>query len=129
MKIRSLFTMVGVLLLLVVPVKAETGAISPQSVVENMGAGWNLGNTLDAIPTEGSWNNPPVREETFDDIKEAGFESVRIPVTWTDHMGPAPNYVVEDAWMDRVEQVVDWAMDRDFYVVLNVHHDSWQWLI
>ena len=44
-----------------------------------------LGNTLDAVPDEGSWNNPKVLEHTFDDIKAAKFKSVRIPVTWTDH--------------------------------------------
>lgn len=44
-----------------------------------MSPGWNLGNTLDAIPNEGSWNNPPVVEKTFDDVKAAGFKSVRIP--------------------------------------------------
>lgn len=41
--------------------------------------GWNLGNTLEAVPTEGSWNNPPVDFSTFDDIKAAGFKSIRIP--------------------------------------------------
>ncbi len=91
-----------------------------------MGAGWNLGNTLDAIPTEGSWS-PPVTAITFDHIKAGGFQSVRIPVTWTHHIGPAPDYLVDPVWMDRVSDVVDMALERGFYVVLNVHHDSWEW--
>jgi endoglucanase len=41
--------------------------------------GWNLGNTLDAVPDEGSWNNPAVKESTFDDIKAAGFKGIRLP--------------------------------------------------
>lgn len=101
--------------------------ISPSLAISEMGAGWNLGNTLDAIPTEGSWNNAPVQAKTFDAIKSSGFRSVRIPVTWTHHMGPAPDYTVDPKWMDRVAQVVDMALSRGFYVDLNVHHDSWEW--
>jgi endoglucanase len=41
--------------------------------------GWNLGNTLDAVPDEGSWNNPAVKESTFDDIKASGFKGIRLP--------------------------------------------------
>lgn len=100
----------------------------PLDLLEKMSPGWNLGNTLDAVPTEGSWNNPPVQEHTFDDIREAGFKSVRIPVTWDSHIGGAPDYKIAPEWMNRVEQVTDWALKRDFYVVLNVHHDSWLWI-
>lgn len=100
--------------------------IDPFTAVRQMGAGWNLGNTLDAIPTEGSWS-PPVTASTFDHIKAAGFQSVRIPITWTHHMGEAPAYKVDPVWMDRVSEVVDMALEREFYVVLNVHHDSWEW--
>lgn len=72
------------------PAKQEKQSIiTPADLLENMSPGWNLGNTLDAVPTEGSWNNPPVREHTFDDIRDAGFKSVRIPVTWDSHIGGA----------------------------------------
>jgi endoglucanase len=101
--------------------------IDPVTAVADMSPGWNLGNQLDAVPTEGSWNNPVLQEHALDGIKEAGFKSIRIPVTWTHHMGPAPDYIVDQAWMDRVAEVVDWALERDFYVVLNVHHDSVHW--
>jgi aryl-phospho-beta-D-glucosidase BglC (GH1 family) len=50
-----------------------------ERLASNRIAGWNLGNTLDAVPDEGRWNNPPVRPETFDDVKKAGFKSVRLP--------------------------------------------------
>ena len=53
--------------------------ISAATWVSASNPGWNLGNTLDAIPTEGSWNNPPVQFETFDDVKASGFKSVRLP--------------------------------------------------
>ncbi|KAI5811676.1 glycoside hydrolase superfamily [Peziza echinospora] len=102
--------------------------VTAEEVWGKLNPGWNLGNTLDAVPDEGSWNNPKVAEYTFDDIKAAKFKSVRIPVTWTGHFDTeAPDYIVNKAWLDRVEQVVDYALKRDFWTVLNVHHDSWQW--
>lgn len=107
--------------------KYQFSRIDPVTAVNQMGAGWNLGNTLDATPTEGSWNNPPVTAKTFDLIKAGGFASVRIPVTWTHHMGQAPDYKVDPVWMNRVSDVVDMALDRGLYVILNVHHDSWEW--
>ena len=54
-------------------------AISASDFVANLHPGWNLGNTLDAVPDEGSWNNSPVEESTFDTVKAAGFKSIRIP--------------------------------------------------
>ncbi|KAF6816049.1 endoglucanase B [Colletotrichum plurivorum] len=102
--------------------------ISAVDYVKAMNPGWNLGNTLDAIPNEGSWNNPPVVEKTFDDVKAAGFKSVRIPVTYSDHFtSGAPNYTVDAAWLQRVSDVVDMATARGLYVLTNVHHDSWNW--
>jgi endoglucanase len=89
---------------------------------------WNLGNTLDAIPDETSWGNPKATRELFDTIRREGFRSVRIPVTWTDHQSSTAPYTVDAAYMSRVKQVVDWALDEGLYVVLNVHHDSWQWI-
>ncbi|GGO53704.1 hypothetical protein GCM10012286_61720 [Streptomyces lasiicapitis] len=53
---------------------------------------------------------------------------MRIPVTWHDHMSAAAPYTVDAAYMSRVKQVVDWAQAEGLYVVLNVHHDSWQWI-
>lgn len=53
--------------------------ISAQTWVDNMNPGWNLGNTLDGIPDEGDWGNPPVVPKTFDDVKKAGFKGVRLP--------------------------------------------------
>lgn len=62
----------------------EFDALSASEFVAAIGPGWNLGNTLDAFPDEGSWNNPPVLERTFEDVKAAGFKSVRIPgMSWT----------------------------------------------
>ncbi|KAI3316631.1 glycoside hydrolase family 5 protein [Xylariaceae sp. AK1471] len=102
--------------------------ISASDYVAAINPGWNLGNTLDATPNEGSWNNPPVQAETFKDIKAAGFKSVRIPVTYADHFtGGSPGWAINPDWLKRVSGVVDMAVDAGLYVLTNVHHDSWQW--
>lgn len=54
-------------------------AITAQQFVDALNPGWNLGNTLDAVEDEGDWNNAPVTEDTFDDVKAAGFKGIRLP--------------------------------------------------
>ncbi|KAL4988883.1 glycoside hydrolase superfamily [Aspergillus falconensis] len=102
--------------------------ITAEDFVANLHPGWNLGNTLDAIPDEGSWNNAPVEAATLDLIKESGFKSVRLPVTWTHHFtGDSPDWTVDPAWLQRVSNVLDLITSRDLYAIVNVHHDSWEW--
>jgi endoglucanase len=104
--------------------------------VSGMGYGWNLGNTFDAWPniggrrggleTETSWGNPRTTRKLIMYIKEQGFDTIRIPVTWGPHMGDAPEYTIDPAWMSRVEEVVDWALAEKMYVIINLHHEkSW----
>ncbi|MDD4074473.1 MAG: glycoside hydrolase family 5 protein [Eubacteriales bacterium] len=100
---------------------------------ENMGAGWNLGNTLDAhsieppdddiLSFEQVWGNPPASREIFETVRAAGFRTLRLPVSWFSHTDEDGN--IDDAWMDRVQQVVDEALDCNFYVILNAHHEDW----
>lgn len=103
-----------------------------------MGVGWNLGNTFDAIKQgwnanademtlETSWSGVKTTEAMLDTLKEAGFSSIRIPVSWHDHVS-GEDHQISERWMARVQQVVDWAYDRDFYVILNIHHDEDQFL-
>lgn len=100
-----------------------------QRTVAAMQPGWNLGNTLDAVGAdETAWGNPRVTDDLFDAVEDAGFNSVRIPATFGQHQGPAPEYTVDPVFLDRVEEVVDMALDEDLYVLLDVHHDSWQWI-
>ncbi|KAH0282846.1 glycoside hydrolase [Aureobasidium namibiae CBS 147.97] len=102
--------------------------VSAQSWVDGINPGWNLGNTLDGIPDEGDWGNPRVVPSTFDDVKKAGFKGVRLPVTWAYHFDTeAPDYIVNPSWLQRVSDVVDMVLERDMYVLINVHHDSWTW--
>jgi len=88
----------------------------------------NIGNTLDAIPTETSWGNPPITKALFDTYRAQGYHSVRIPVTWSNHQSATAPYAIDPAFLARVRQVVDWALADGLYVDLNVHHDSWQWI-
>jgi aryl-phospho-beta-D-glucosidase BglC (GH1 family) len=101
---------------------------NPMAVVAAMQPGTNIGNTLDAIPDETSWGNPPINQELLRHLRAQGFKSVRIPITWSNHHGPAPSYTIDATWLNRVRQVVDWALAEGLYVMINLHHDSWQWI-
>jgi endoglucanase len=104
--------------------------LTPQEIVLDMGIGWNLGNSFDASPNETSWGNPATTAAMVQAVKAAGFKTMRVPVTWTDHFGGAPNYTVDSAWLGRVEQVVKWVLDAGMYAVVNTHHDAdEQWIL
>ncbi len=97
--------------------------------VANMGVGWNLGNTLDAHGNdETAWGNPKATQELIDAINAKGFKTIRVPVTWQFHMGDAPDYTIEKEWLDRVEEVVNYGLTNDMYVIVNIHHDE-EWII
>ena len=103
-------------------------------IVADIGFGWNLGNLLDACPNTGvlhvgslssetSWGNPKATQALIDGVKASGVSSVRVPVTWYNHMDPV-TYEIDDAWMERVEEVVGYVLNDDLYCILNVHHDT-----
>ncbi|WP_199035178.1 cellulase family glycosylhydrolase [Glycomyces salinus] len=97
--------------------------------VAAMQPGWNLGNSLDSVgDDETAWGNPRITEELIQNIESQGYNSIRIPVTWDNHQGSAPDYAIDPAYLDRVEEVVDWALEADLYVLINIHHDSWIWM-
>ena len=105
----------------ILPAQAQ---LTPHTAISEMGRGINLGNTLEP-PFESAWNNGPAQEHYFDDYKAAGFATVRIPVRWDEHTADTAPFAVDAVWMDRVETVVDWALARDLYVILNAHHEDW----
>ncbi|GIJ35564.1 cellulase family glycosylhydrolase [Micromonospora sediminimaris] len=111
------------------PPTSPPPAGDPMAYVAAMQPGWNLGNTFDAVGAdETAWGNPRVTEAQLDAIRAQGFNSIRIPVTWSNHHGPAPSYTIDAAWLNRIKEVVGWALDDGFYVMINLHHDSWQWI-
>lgn len=103
--------------------------------VKNMKAGWCLGNTLDAfngngnagLASEQCWGNPATTKEMVTELKDAGFETIRIPVTWHNHLEKeegSGTFTISSEWLDRVQEVVDYACDNEMYVILNIHHDT-----
>lgn len=85
--------------------------------------GWNLGNTFDA-PTETAWGMPKTTKDMITAVRKAGFRSVRIPVSWSKHI-IGDDYKIDDAWINRVNEVVDYAYDQGMYVIINIHHDNY----
>lgn len=108
--------------------KAPKIEIADNSVdfVKNMKLGWNLGNTLDAtgsgMASETSWGQPKTTKEMIDFVKDSGFSTIRIPVSWSNHTDKDHN--ISEEWMNRVNEVVDYAVDSGLYVIINSHHDN-----
>ncbi|MCR5718573.1 MAG: cellulase family glycosylhydrolase [Oscillospiraceae bacterium] len=103
------------------------------ALAANLRIGWNLGNTLDSYDKsagkkvdETYWGNPIVTKELFDAVRAKGFNAVRIPVSWTNHL--KDDNTIDPVWLNRVQNVVDSAMADDLYVILNMHHDDYTWL-
>lgn len=99
------------------------------SFVENLKIGWNLGNTLDNTKfvqderiSEMAWGSPQITEEMILTVKNAGFNTIRIPVTWHNHMDES--YKISDYWLGRVKEIVDYAYNNEMYVIINIHHDT-----
>jgi len=119
---------------------APLGPSAPQAfndipaaqLVAGIKVGWNLGNTFDAVPQLGSnptvsqletgWGNPVTTKENITAIKNAGFNAIRIPVSWTKCADS--NYYIREDWMARVTEVVNYAVENDMYILLNTHHDE-----
>lgn len=105
---------------------------SAQEFVDKLNVGWNLGNTLDCynckswvsneLDFESAWGNPKTTKAMISAVKKAGFNTVRIPVSWGEHMDSDGK--VSKEWLDRVQTVVDYAYDNDMYVILNTHHEN-----
>ncbi len=100
--------------------------LSAFQLVSDMGAGWNLGNSLESSNNETNWGNPKTTKAMIDDIAEAGFTTLRVPVRWDDHYTNASTYTIDTSFMDRVETVVNYGLANDMYVILNVHHNDLQ---
>ena len=114
------------------------GQTSTWEIVESMGRGINLGNTLSA-PVEGNWA-PAVYQQFFEDVSNAGFDNVRIPMdfygsrtsgstinwssvqnTFDQFTGSESDYIINSTYLDRIESVVNWALDLDLYTIIDIH--------
>ena len=95
-------------------------------LVSDMGAGWNLGNSLESSDSETNWGNPKTTKSMIDAIAAKGFTTLRVPVRWDDHYSDSSKYIISAEYMDRVETVVNYGLANGMYVILNVHHNDLQ---
>lgn len=111
----------------------ELTGMTAAEIVAQMGIGWNLGNTFDATggstanvySQEQSWGNPKVDTAQIKRVKEAGFNTIRIPVTWYRQLSKDGTYTIHPAFLDRVKEVVDMAYAEGLFVIINMHHEEW----
>jgi len=95
---------------------------------EGITVGWNLGNTLDShsggVGGETTWGNPAINQELMNGVKAAGFNVIRIPVTWMGHIGDAPDHVIAESRLKRVAEAAEMAHNAGLKVIINLHHDG-----
>ncbi len=127
--------MAAVMMLSVAPLTAYADEIKlpdneAMRFVDNMGAIWNLGNSFDAVDCtwcgneldyESGWCGAKATEKLIKAIKTMGFDTIRIPVSWNDHVDKNNN--ISEPWINRVKEVIDWSLDEGLCVIVNVHHD------
>lgn len=89
-----------------------------KSIAAEMGAGWNLGNTMELIGVQ-----PIPTKALIDSVKKAGFKTIRIPAAWSMHADQT-THVIDPVWMAQVKTVVDYAIADSLFVVLNIHWDG-----
>lgn len=117
---------------------AQDGSFTKTAIeiAEDMGNGINLGNTMEALNTwtqnpgvtdfETAWGQPVTTREMIAGYKEAGFDSVRIPVAWSNMMDTSA-YTINEAYFNRVDEIVGYVLDEDMYAIINIHYDGGWW--
>lgn len=117
-----------------VPARAATSTssfqdLNQQQITEAMGVGCNLGNSLEANDAgtlnETAWGNPKLTEQFVLAVKSAGFQSIRIPVSYLNKIDDNNGYQIDSAWLDRVQEVVDYCVKNDMYAIVNMHGDGY----
>jgi len=95
---------------------------------EKIFSGWNLGNTLDSWSSgsghETIWGNPFIDQDLMNGVKAAGFNIIRIPITWMGHIGKAPDHRIAPHRLERAAEVVEMAHKAGLKVIINLHHDG-----
>ena len=103
--------------------------LNQSQITEAMGVGYNLGNSLEAAssgtPNETAYGNPKLTEDLVLAAKDAGFKSIRIPVSYLSMIDDNNGYKIDSSWLDRVQQVVDYCVDNDMYAIVNMHGDGY----
>jgi endoglucanase len=111
----------------IAPDSSTMGNYSSVELSGKMVPGWNVGNSLEAIGGELAWGNPKITQLLIDSIKAAGFNSVRIPVAWSKFTDDS-TFTIEQAWLNRVEEVVNYVLSNGMYAIINEHWDN-GWIV
>jgi endoglucanase len=106
-------------------------ALPAADFVKGMHVGWNVGNSLEAVdnssgtyvPGETVWGNPKITQQLIDSVKAAGFNAIRLPVAWS-LFSNASTWTIKKELLDRVEEVVNYALNRAMFVIMNEHWDG-----
>lgn len=102
--------------------------LTAAEMVAEMGNGWNLGNTMDGhtgfTPSETQWQDVETTQQLLKELHDMGFNTVRVPVTWGTMINDADGYAIDEKWMSRVQDIVDYAVNMNMYVIINIHHDG-----
>ena len=103
--------------------------LNRQQITEAMGVGYNLGNSLEAnsggTPNETAWGNPVLTKKFVLAAKAAGFQSIRIPVSYLSKIDDNNGYKIDSAWLDHVQEVVDYCVQNNMYAIVNMHGDGY----
>jgi len=90
-----------------------------------MKLGWNIGNTFEAPGGETGWGSPVITEDYIKFVKQQGFNAIRIPCAWNlTHLVDKRNARIDPNWLGRIKKVVQYCVNNDIYVLLNVHWDG-----
>lgn len=100
-------------------------SLTAASLVNQMGVGWNLGNSFDVESKDKTlWGNPLPTRAMIDLVASTGFKTLRIPVTWGYHQSDTEPFTIEQDYLNRVQEVVDYGIENQLFVIINVHHDD-----
>lgn len=107
------------------PLPADMSGMRDDAVhmAGRMRLGWNVGNTMEAVGGETNWGNPPVSNSLVRLVKQSGFDAIRLPVAWDQYADPKTGKI-SDTWLARVKQVVQYCVDNDMVVLVNIHWDG-----
>ena len=105
------------------PDKTGMRNLTSVELAKEMVPGWNVGNSLEAIGGETAWGNPLITQRLIDSIKAAGFKAIRIPVAWS-NFSDASSFTINAAFMNRVEEVVNYVLKDSMYAIMNEHWDG-----
>ncbi|QSB27529.1 cellulase family glycosylhydrolase [Flavobacterium sp. CLA17] len=108
------------------PIAADASGMSSTAaqLAAKIKLGWNIGNTMEAINGETAWGNPKVTKALIDAVKANGFNAIRIPCSWNQYLANTATAQIKTDWLNRVKEVVQYCVDNNMYVVINIHWDG-----